>query len=70
MLYVVFLWSGKDEVKRKRVIQELKHGGLNMVDIGSVLMSFKAAGVLRILKSNPSVHSWAQLANYYLKPCL
>ena len=73
MLYVVFLWGGKDKVKRKRVIQELKHGGLNTdirVDIRSVLMSFKATWVLRILKSNPSVHSWAQLANYYLKPCL
>ena len=51
-------------------MQELKHGGLNMVDIRSVFMSFKAAWVLRILKSNPSINSWAQLANYYLKPFL
>ena len=69
MLYK-FLWGGKDKVKRKRVIQELKHGGLNMVDIRSVFMSFKAVWVLRILKSNLSVHSWAQLANHYLKPFL
>ena len=38
MLYK-FVWSGKDKAKRKRVIQELKHGGLNMVDIRSVFMS-------------------------------
>ena len=69
MLYK-FLWGGKDKVKRKRVIQELKHGDLNMVDIRSAFMSFKAAWVLSILKSNPSIHSWAQLANYYLKPFL
>ena len=69
MLYN-FLWGGKDRVKRKRVIQELKHGGLNMIDIRSMFMSFKAAWVSRILRSNPSVHSWAQLANYYLKAFL
>ena len=38
-----------------------------MVDIRSAFMSFKAAWLLRILKSNTSIHSWAQLANYYLK---
>ena len=56
MLYS-FLWGGKDRVKRKRVIQELKHSGLNMIDIKSMFMSFKAAWVSRILRSNPSVHS-------------
>ena len=50
MLYK-FLWGGKDKVKRKRVTQERKHGGLNMVDIRSALMSFKAAWVLKILKN-------------------
>ena len=69
MLYI-FLWGGKEKVKRKRVIQELNNGGLNMVDIRSAFMSFKAAWVLRILKSNHSNHSWAQLANHYLKPFL
>ena len=69
MLYR-FLWGGKDRVKRKRVIQELKHGGLNMIDIRGMFMSFKAAWVSLILRSNPSVHSWAQLANYYFKAFL
>ena len=41
-----------------------------MIDIRSMFMSFKAAWVSRILRSNPSVHSWAQLANYYLKAFL
>ena len=35
MLYK-FLWGGKDKVKRKKVIQDLKQGGLNMVDIRSI----------------------------------
>ena len=39
MLYN-FLWGGKDSVKRKRVIKERKHGGLNMIDIRSMFMSF------------------------------
>ena len=69
MLYK-FLWSGKDKVKHERVIQELQHSGLNMVDIRSVLMPFKAAWILRILKTNPGIHSWAQLANYYLNSLL
>ena len=35
-----------------------------MIDIRSMFMSSKAAWVSRILRSNPSVHSWAQLTNY------
>ena len=38
--------------------------------ISEVYLCPKAAWVLRILKSNPCIHSWAQLANYYLKPFL
>ena len=41
MLYK-FLWGGKDKVKRKKVIQDLKQGGLTRVDIRSIFRSFKA----------------------------
>ena len=37
-----FLWGAKDKIKRVKVIQELKHGGLNMVDLKCLFMSFKA----------------------------
>ena len=48
-----FLWRGKDKVKRAKVIRELKHGGLNMVDIKRIFMSFKAAWITRFLDSHP-----------------
>ena len=56
MLYK-FLWGGKDKVKRKKVIQDLKQGGLNMVDIRSIFRSFKAVWISRIFQSNP-LCSW------------
>ena len=64
------LWGKKDKVKRLRVVQELKNGGLNMVDIRSIFMSFKAAWVARILRCNPIDHRWSQLAHFYLQPLL
>ena len=32
------------KVKRKKITQELKHGGLNMVDIESIFRSLKQCG--------------------------
>ena len=57
-------------MKRAKVIKELKHGGLNMIDIKSIFMSFKAAWITRFLDSDPNVHGWAQTTHYYLKPFL
>ena len=65
-----FLWRGKDRVKRAKVIKELKHDGLNMIDIKSIFMSFKVAWITRFLDSDPKVHGWAEIAHYYLKPFL
>ena len=69
MLYK-FLWGGKDIVKRKKVIQELKQGGLKMIDIRSIFRYFKAVWISRIFQSSPCVHGWVQLAHHYLKPFL
>ena len=70
MLYR-FLWNDKpDKVKRLKVIRDVKHGGLNMVDVRSAFMSFKASWVLRFLKCEPNIHGWAQLAHSNLKPFL
>ena len=41
MLYE-FLWGSRDKVKRVKVTQDLKLGGLNMIDIKCLFMSFKA----------------------------
>ena len=65
-----FLWGGRDKVKRKKITQELKDGGLNMVDIESIFRSFKAVWVSRIFQSNPCIHGSVQLAHHYLKPFL
>ena len=63
-----FLWGSKDKIKRVKVIQKLKHGGLNMVDLKCLFMSFKAVWITRLLNRDPTLHSWAQIANLYYKP--
>ena len=52
-----FLWGAKDKIKRLKVIQELKHGGLNMVDLKCLFMSFKAVWITRLLNCDPTIHS-------------
>ena len=69
MLYD-FLWRSKDKVKRAKVIEEIKHGGLNMVDTKSLFMSFKAVWITRLLNSDPTIHSWAQITHFNYKPFL
>ncbi len=61
MLYQ-FLWGSRDKVKRLQVIKEVNQGGLNMMDVRNLFMSFKADWTTRLMKVNPNVHSWAQLA--------
>ena len=61
-----FLWGPRDKVKRVKVTQELKLGGLNMVDIKCLFMSFKAVWITRLLKSDPNIHNWAQIAHLYI----
>ena len=60
----------KDKIKRLKVIQELKHGGLNMVDLKCLFLSFKAVWITRLFNCDPAIHSWAQVANLYYKPFL
>ena len=63
-----FLWGSKDKVKRVKVIKEITLGGLNMIDIKCLFMSFKAVWITRILNSDPTIHSWSQLVYFYYKP--
>ena len=65
-----FLWGPRDKVKRVKVTQELKLGGLNMVDIKCLFMSFKVVWITRLLKSDPNIHKWAQIAHFYYTPFL
>ena len=38
-LFYYFIWNGKDEVKRNVMISEVEKGGLNMLDIDSMVRS-------------------------------
>ena len=49
-------------------LQELKCGGLNMINVKCMFMSFKAVWISRLLSCDPSIHSWAQIASLYYKP--
>ena len=41
-----------------------------MVDLKCLFMSFKAVWITRLLNFDPTIHSWAQIANLYYKPFL
>ena len=69
MLYE-FFWGSRDKVKRVKVTQDLKLGGLNMIDIKCLFMSFKAVWITRLLNSDPEIHNWAQIAHFHYKPFL
>ena len=66
-LFYTFLWGSKDKVKRSTVIHEIKYGGLNMLDIKTFITSLKASWVLKIINSNPEIHTWSQLARDFIK---
>ena len=59
-----FLWGTRDKVKRVHVIQDVKNGGLSMVDIKSLFESFKAGWIKSLESSDPVIHSWSQLAMF------
>ena len=63
-----FLWGSRDKIKRIKVIQELKCGGLNMINVKCMFMSFKAVWIIRLLSCDPSIRSWVQIASLYYKP--
>ena len=69
-MFYKFLWGNRDKVKRLKVVQDLKAGGLNMVDVRSSFMSFKAMWINRLLLSDPNIYNWSQLGHYYIRPFL
>ena len=67
MLYE-FLWGSRDKVKIVKVAQDLKLGGLNMIDMKCLFISFKAVWITRLLICDPEIHNWAQIAHFHYKP--
>ena len=63
-----FLWGSKDKVSRNKVTKHCKDGGLDMIDIKTLFMSFKAVWINKLLACNPNVHSWSQIPYMYYQP--
>ena len=60
-----FLWNGKDKVTRASVINNYEGGGLNMVDIESMIKSLRLSWLKRIFGENSG--AWKNYLNYLLK---
>ena len=60
-----FLWSKRDRIKRKSVINSLECGGLSMVDTRSQVSAVKASWATRIANASED-HLWSYLSKLYL----
>ena len=58
------------KVKRVKVAQDLKSGGLNVIDMKCLFMSFKAVWITRLLNCDPEIHNSAQIVHFHYKPFL
>ena len=60
-----FLWEGPDKVARPAVINDLKYGGLNLMDLEISIKSLRLAwfGRLFVERSSP----WKAFINHLLK---
>ena len=63
MIINKFIWGKLDKVSRKKVIEKLEDGGLNMVDSQSLFDSFMAIWIKRLLTSNKETKNWTQTEN-------
>ena len=61
------LWKGPDKVTRNSVINSVKNGGLNLMDIETQIKALRLSWIPRILditRRGP----WKSYFNHYLKP--
>jgi len=63
-LFFKFLWKSNDRIRRKRIINTIELGGLNMVDIESHIEALRAVWVNRIQDASADA-GWAILPRYY-----
>ena len=47
-----FIWGKRDRITRNTLIASVSDGGLNMLDIQSFVLAFKAAWFKRIILNN------------------
>ena len=60
-----FLWNGKDKIRRVSVISNYEEGGIKIVDVDSMVISFRLAWLKRIFSSNTG--TWKSYLKYLLK---
>ena len=62
-----FLWKGPDKVTRNSVINSIKNGWLNLIDIETQIKALRLSWIPRILDSTKK-GPWKSYFNHYLKP--
>ena len=63
-IFYNFIWGARDKIKRRVIINKIKDGGLNMVDIESQFCAVKAGWLSRII-NNPDT-AWSKLSQLFL----
>ena len=63
--FITFLWNGPDKVARPAVINDLKYGGLNLLDLETSIKSLRLAWLGRLLVERSS--PWQAFVNHLLK---
>ena len=61
----IFLWKGTDKIARLAAINDLKYGGLNLIDLETYVKSSRLAWLGRIFAEGSS--PWKAYINYLLK---
>ena len=62
-----FLWKEPDKVTRNSVINSIKNGGFNLIDIETQIKALRLSWIPRILDSTRK-GPWKSYFNHYLKP--
>ena len=62
-----FLWKGPDKVTQNSVINSIKNGGWNLIDIETQIKALRLSWIPRILDSTRK-GPWKSYFNHYLKP--
>ena len=64
-LLYLFVWKGKDKVKRNALINSPEKGGLQMPDIGAMVRAQRVLCIKKFLETNPA--GWKVFLRFYLK---
>ena len=66
-LFYVFLWGNKpDKLKRDIITRDIKAGGLEMVDVETMIYSLKIKWAKKLYTD--TTNKWTNIVDYYFKP--